>query len=130
MTDTNAQTPKRKIVFVVEDDLLLVKAYQAKLQKEGVELWLATDGKEAVGYLEKDPPNVVLLDLMLPGVNGYDVLAAMRKHERWKHVPVLILTNLSQPLDIEKGKHLGVEEYLIKSNMRISDIVIKLKKYL
>ena len=120
---------KRGVVFVVEDDLLLVKAYQAKLEKEGLEVWIATDGKEAIEYVSKDPPNVVLLDLMLPVMSGYDVLAEFRKNEKWKNVPVLILTNLSQPADINKGKALGIDEYIMKSGMKIADIVKKLEKY-
>ena len=121
---------KKKIVFVIEDDMLLVRAYQTKLQKENVEVWLATDGKEALEFLQRDPPNIILLDLMLPGMNGYDVLAEIRKNDQWKKVPVLILTNLSQAADVDKGKGLGVEEYLIKSSMKIADIIGKLKKYL
>ena len=130
MPENKVSNSKKKIVFVIEDDLLLVKAYQAKLQREGIELWLATDGKEALEFLHKDPPNVILLDLMRPGMSGYDVLAHFRKNDQWKKVPVFILTNLSQPEDIEKGKALGVEEYLKKSNLRIADIIEKLKKYL
>src|SRR3972149_9776794 len=94
----------KKIVFVVEDDVFLVKAYQIKFQKAGIEVWVVTDGKEALKYLAKDPPSVVLLDLLLPGVSGFDILAEIRKNEKWKNVPVYILTNLSQSEDVERAK--------------------------
>ena len=120
----------KKIVFVVEDDVFLVKAYQIKFEKVGVEVWAVTDGKEALKFLGKDPPNVVLLDLLLPGVSGFDILAEIRKNEKWKNVPVYILTNLSQSEDVERAKALGVEEFLVKANTKINDIVEKVKKYL
>lgn len=122
--------PARKIVFIVEDDSFLVKAYQMKFQKEGIEVWVATDGKEALSFLEKEPPRVMLLDLMLPGLDGFEVLDAVRKNERWKNVPVLILSNLGQQKDIERGKALKVAEYMVKANVKIADVVEKVKKYL
>lgn len=120
----------KKIVFVVEDDVFLVKAYQMKFQKEGMEVWVATNGKAALSFLEKEPPNVVLLDLMLPGMSGFEVLAAMRANERWKNVRVLILSNLGQPQDIARGKELKIVDYLVKANVKIAEVVEKVKKYL
>jgi len=126
----NKTKEKKKVVFVIEDDLFLVKAYKIKFQKEGAEVWVSTDGKEALSFLEREPPNIVLLDLMLPGLSGFEVLAAIRENERWKNVPVIILTNLGQPQDIERGKQLGIEDYIVKANVKIDDVVKKVKKYL
>jgi two-component system sensor histidine kinase/response regulator len=125
----NTATSK-KIIFVVEDDLFLIQAYQAKLKKENLEVWIATNGKEALSYLEKDPPNVVLLDLLLPGVSGFEFLSALRKNERWKNVPVLILSNLSQPENIETAKSLGAVEYIVKAETKINDVMERVKKYI
>lgn len=121
---------KKKIVFVVEDDELLVKAYQLKLEKEGLEVWVATDGREALSFLEKNPPNLVLLDLLLPGVGGFDVLAEIRKRPLWKDVPVIIMTNLGQEQDIMRGKDLGATDYIVKANLRMNEIYEKVKQYL
>ena len=123
-------TSTKKSVFVIEDDAFLVKAYQMKFQKEGLDVLAATDGKQALSFLEREPPSVVLLDLMLPGVSGFEVLSAMRANERWKNVQVLILSNLGQPQDIARGKELGVLEYIVKANVKIADVVEKVKKYL
>ena len=123
-------TTSEKIVLIVEDDMFLMKAYELKFQKEGIQVWTTSDGKEALTFLEKPPPSVVLLDLLLPGVSGFEILAAIRKSENWRSVPVLVLSNLSQAGDLERAKALGVEDYLIKANTKINDIVDKVKKYL
>ncbi len=120
-----------KAVLIVEDDTFLLSAYQLKFKKlEGADVWTANDGKSALEFLKKDPPCVVLLDLMLPGISGFEVLTQIRKDEKWKKVPVLVLSNLSQAQDVEKVKALGIDEYLVKANTKINDIVDKVKKYL
>lgn len=128
---TQNSTQNKNIVFVVEDDVFLVKAYQIKLEKEGVEVWTANDGKEALSYLErKEVPSVVMLDLMLPHMSGFDILAHIRKNEQWKNVPVIILTNLGQPQDMERCKELGVADYIVKANTKINDVIMKVREYL
>lgn len=122
--------PDKKKVFIIEDDAFLLKAYQIKFEKEGIEVEVATDGKEAIGMLKNTPASVVMLDLMLPGASGFEVLAAIRKDAKWKDVPVVILSNLGQSQDVEKAKGLGVTDYIIKANTRINDIVDKIKKLL
>ncbi len=121
---------KSKKILIIEDDVFLVKAYQVKFKKEGIEADVASDGKEALAYLEQDPPAAVLLDLMLPGISGFTVLEEIRKNERWKKVPVIILSNLGQPQDIERGKELGVLDYIVKANVKINEIVEKVRKFL
>lgn len=120
----------KKTVLVVEDDFFLVQAYQIKLEKENAEVWIATTGKEALSFLEKEPPNVVLLDLLLPGINGFEFLAALKQKEKWKNVPVIILTNLSQPSNVKIAKELGAADYIIKAETRLNDVIERVKKYL
>ena len=126
-----AEENKKKNVLVVEDDLLLVQAYKIKLEKEGIKTWVATNGSEAITYLEKDPPNVVLLDLLLPGLNGFEFLSAIRKNEKWKNVVVLILTNLTQSEEnLKIAKNLGAADYIVKAEIKIGDVIEKVKKYI
>lgn len=125
-----AQGPVKKNVLVIEDDLFLVKTYQVRFKAEGIDVAAATDGKEALALLQKDPPNLILLDLMLPNVSGFDVLSAIKKSERWKKVPVVIVSNLGQAEDVNRGKELGAADYIVKANVRINDIVEKVKKML
>jgi DNA-binding response OmpR family regulator len=120
----------KKTIFIVEDDMLLVSAYEIKFKKENVDVWVAQDGKEAVTFLTREPADIVLLDLMLPGMSGYEVLAEIRKNDKWKNVPVIVLTNLGQSQDVEKAKSLGVADYLVKADTKINDITEKVKKYL
>ncbi len=123
-------TQSKKTVLIVEDDVFLQKAYDIKFKKEGIELLIASDGDEALTYLAKDPPDLVLLDIMLPGISGFDVLRQIRSNEKWKSVPVVILSNLGQAEDIEKGKNLGVKEYIIKANSKINDVIKLIRSYL
>lgn len=117
-------------ILIVEDDPFLVKAYSVKFQKEGMETIVAKSAEEAYAFFSGEPAGVVLLDLMLPGISGFDVLIAIRKHPTWGKVPVLILTNLGQESDVARGKELGANDYIVKANTKINDIVGKVKVYL
>ena len=116
--------------MIIEDDVFLQKAYDVKFEKEGIELLIASDGDQALAMLAKDPPDLILLDIMLPGISGFDVLRQIRSNEKWKSVPVVILSNLGQAEDIEKGKKLGVKEYIIKANAKINEVIELVRKYL
>jgi DNA-binding response OmpR family regulator len=122
---------KKKRVLFVEDDLFLVHAYQDILEENKLVLiWIAQDGDEAINYLSKPPPDLVLLDLMLPGKSGFEVLAIIRKHPTWKTVPVIVLSNLGQTQDVEKAMKLGITDYIVKANTRISDVAARIEKFL
>lgn len=119
-------------VFVVEDDVFISKAYNAKFAHENVPADFAADGIEALEKLRtmKELPRVILLDLMLPKKSGFEVLEEIKKDAKLKDVPILILTNLGQDQDAKRGMELGAAEYLVKANMKIEDIVAKVKQYL
>lgn len=120
---------KKKVVLFVEDDLFLVHAYRDILEEnQSIRVWIAQDGDQALSYFSKSPPDLVLLDLMLPGKSGFEVLEAMRKDAQWKDVRVIILSNLGQPQDIERATKLGIADYIIKANTRMSDIVARIEK--
>lgn len=120
-------------ILIVEDDPMVQRAYQLKFGKNGVETKSANDGQEAVAFLDANqdnPPKAVILDLMLPFVSGFEILEKMRTHENWKKTPVVILSNLSQEIDIQKAKELGVTEYCVKADIKIDDVVEKISSYL
>jgi len=120
----------KKKVFVIEDDPFLVKAYQSAFVKENMEVWMAQDGETAITFLDREAPDIVLLDLMLPGMNGFEVLGKMRNHPKWREVPVIIVSNLGEPADIEKGKKLGVVEYKVKVQTNMDSIIRDIKHHL
>lgn len=120
----------KKTILIIEDDPFLVKAYQLRFERENMDVEVAITGTDALLRLEKAPPHIVMLDLMLPGVSGFDILAAIRRLPSWKSIPVIILSNLGQPEDIQRAKELGATDYVVKANAKINDIADVVKKYL
>jgi len=121
-----------KTVLIVEDDIYMVRAYVMKLDKEdGVKVESVSDGEEASEFIKKNKPvDLVILDLMLPKKSGFDVLKEMKENKLWKGVPVVILSNLGQQEDISRGKELGADDYIIKADTNINEVIKKIKKYL
>ncbi|EKD48355.1 MAG: phosphate regulon transcriptional regulatory protein PhoB [uncultured bacterium] len=119
-----------KKILVAEDDEFLIKAYKAKLEQEGFEILLATDGEEAVSLVNSENPSVILLDVMMPKISGFEVLETVRKNPATKDIPVIIMSNLGQESDVKKGLNLGAQDYLIKSNLDMDQIVTKIRKYI
>ena len=128
MTDT----PDGKWLLVVEDDAYINKAYSAKFVHENIPVQFAVDGEDAMKILgsANTVPSLILLDLMLPKMNGFEVLEGLKKDAKFKDIPVIVLSNLGQESDVDRGKKLGAEEYLVKADTKIADILVKVKKYL
>lgn len=116
-----------KKVLVVEDDQFLANAYKLKLSKSGYEVIIASDGAEALEFIKQDRPDIVLLDLIMPNVDGFACLEAMQADENLKTIPVVIASNLGQNEDIERAKSLGAVDFIIKSNVSIEEIVEKVR---
>lgn len=121
------QSSKYKIL-IVEDDKFLRDLLERKLIKEGYEISVAVDGEEALRKVKEEKPDLVLLDLILPGVGGFDVLVQIKKDAELSEIPVIILSNLGQKDDIEKGLKLGAMDYLIKAHFAPGEIIEKIKK--
>ena len=118
--------------MIVEDDPFVMDIYETKLGKEGFDIILAVNGAEAVKKLEKEgaKPDLILLDIVMPYMDGLSVLKEIRGREGLKEIPVVLLTNLSQKEEIEKGFELGAQDYLIKSHFTPSEVMEKVSKYL
>jgi len=125
-------THKNKWVLVVEDDAYINKAYAAKFAHEGIEAEFALDGEEAMQNLKaaESNPSLIMLDLMLPKKNGFEVLTDIKASPKLKKIPVIILTNLGQETDAKRGLDMGANEYLVKADTKIVEIVEKIKSYL
>lgn len=115
-------------VLVIEDDKFLVNAYRIKFEKIGYETRIAEDGVEALKILEEWSPEVVILDLVMPNMDGYEFLEKMRSVDRFKSIPVLISSNLGQPEDIDRATKLGANSYIIKGNLSLTELVAKLEE--
>ena len=117
-------------ILVVEDETFLVKIYSVKLKKEGYDVTIATDGEQAVQQAEEVKPHLILLDLILPKMNGFEALERMRASAANKNTPVIVLSNLGQEEDIKRAEALGATDYLVKANFSIQDVIAKIKTVL
>lgn len=119
---------KAKKVLVIEDDKFLRKAYNFKLQQEGYEVIIAIDGEEALKIVLHDKPDIALLDIVMPGMNGFEFLEAVRANKEIKDLKVIILSNLSQESDKKRGEELKALAYVVKSNTKIQEVIDLIEK--
>lgn len=118
-------------ILLVDDDPLLVRMYQKKLENDGYEVATADDGQVALAKIGLFKPDLVLLDIMMPKINGYQVLQQLKANPQTVHIPVVLLTNVgSSEGDVEKGMELGAVAYLVKAGSRPSVVVAKVKEIL
>jgi len=123
--DTN-----KKKVMIVEDDEHISKVYEIKLAKEGFTSSLAVDGDEAVAKITSEKPDLILLDLMIPKKDGFGVLEDIKKVPELASIPVIVLSNLGQQSDQDRALGLGANEYLVKVDYPIQEVVDRIKGYL
>ena len=117
-------------ILLVEDDSFLLGMYATKFEIEGFKVVMAEDGEKAFKLAVKEMPDIILLDIILPKVNGFEVLRQLKATVATAKIPVLLLTNLSQKDEIEQGLKMGAEDYLIKAHFMPSEVVDKIKKVL
>lgn len=126
-----ADSKGKKIkIVLVEDDAFLAGMYVAKLNLENFEVHLAPDGEKGLKMAQTEVPDIILLDIILPKMSGFDVLKSLKEDPKTKNVPVILLTNLGQRDDVQKGLDLGASDYLIKAHFMPSEVVEKIKKLL
>lgn len=120
------ETPVKQ-VMIIEDDHFLSSLVKARLEKDGLSVIQAFDGNQAIEMLRTAIPNLVMLDLIMPKVNGFEVLKTISLTPGLEKIPVVIVSNLAQDSDIEKAKELGAKEYFVKVKISIDDLVAKIK---
>ncbi|MDP2926547.1 MAG: response regulator [bacterium] len=113
-------------ILIIEDDLFLRELMSKKLVGEGYQISGATDGEEGIRSVKSEKPDLVLLDLILPGIDGFEVLARIKQDPEIAQTPVIVLSNLGQKEDIERGIKLGAVDYLIKAHFTPGEIVEKI----
>lgn len=119
-----------KTILIIEDDKFLRELITQKLIKEGYEVSEAVDGEEGIKKVKDEKPTLVLLDLILPGIDGFEVLSKIKEDPGLSSIPVIILSNLGQKEDIERGLKLGAVDYLIKAHFTPGEIIDKIKNIL
>lgn len=125
-----ASSGPAKRILLVEDDDALANVYQTRLQAEGFDVRRVPNGEEALSAALEYNPNLILLDVMMPKVSGFDVLDILRNTPQTADVKVIMLTALSQDSDRQRAESLGVNDYLVKSQVVIADVVDRVKFHL
>ena len=120
-------TDAKKRILVIEDEKMLADGLRKKLEAEGFEVGASTDGKEGYDLAIKTHPDLILLDLVLPTMDGVTILTELRKNGWGKSVPIIILTNLSRSDLVEKSMKEGASTYLVKTDWKINDVIEKVK---
>lgn len=121
---------QKKKILLVEDDIALSAVYRSRLEIEGFDVREANNGEDALSATIEYRPDLILLDVMMPKISGFDVLDILRNTPETANVRIIMLTALSQPKDKERAESLGVDDYLVKSQVVIGDVVARVKHHL
>ena len=120
----------KKKILLVEDDAALSAVYRSRLEMEGFEIAEVANGEDALSSALKFKPDLILLDAMMPKISGFDVLDILRHTPETANIRVIMLTALSQPKDKERAEQLGVDDYLVKSQVVIGDVIERVRHHL
>ncbi len=115
-------------IAIMEDEELILNLLEKKLTKEGYELLIARNGEEGLKLIKEKTPDLILLDIIMPIKGGFEVLEEMQKDENLKNVPVIIISNSGQPVEIDRAQKLGAKDWLIKTDFDPQEVVDKIKK--
>lgn len=125
----NIMDPKKKLLLV-EDDVALSAVYKSRMELEGFLVHEVNNGEDALSAAIEFKPDLILLDAMMPKISGFDVLDILRNTPETSNIRIIMLTALSQPKDKERAESLGVDDYLVKSQVVIGDVVERVKHHL
>jgi len=117
-------------ILIIEDEEMLVNMYESKFLTEGFQVLKAFNGEDGLALALKEKPDLILLDIILPKMDGFLVLKSLKEETPTKNIPIILLTNLGQDEDINKGKAMGANDYLVKANLTPSEVVEKVKEIL
>ena len=122
-----------KKILIIEDEEIMIDLLQKKLTVEGYEISVARDGKEGLEKMKDDlqagnPPDLVLLDIIMPKMGGFEVMEEMQKDKELEKIPVIVVSNSGQPVEIDKAQTLGAKDWLIKTEFDPQEVINKVKK--
>jgi len=119
-----------KKILLIEDEELIIRLLGRKLTDIGYEVTLAMDGQDGLDKMRKDKPNLILLDIIMPRKGGFDVMEEMRRDPELAAIPVIIISNSGQPLELDRAKGLGAVDWLVKTEFDPKEVVEKVQKYI
>ena len=115
-------------ILIVEDEEIIYELLQKKLTQEGYEVSIAKDGDEGLEKMKELKPDLVLLDIVMPKKGGFEVMDEMKRDENLKDIPVIVISNSGQPVELDKAKELGAKDWLIKTEFDPQEVIEKVKK--
>ena len=130
MDNTQMSGSQPKKILLVEDDEGLAQVYITRMEVDGFEVKRVPNGEDALATAVEYKPDLILLDIMMPKVNGFDVLDILRNTPETANLKIIMLTALSQEADLKKAQEMGVDDYIVKSQVVIADVVDRIKKHL
>lgn len=119
-----------KKILLIEDEEILINLLDRKLTQEGYEVFLTRNGIEGLEKMREVKPDLILLDIIMPKMGGMEVMEEMQKDEELRKIPVLVISNSGQPVEIDRIKKLGASDWLIKTEFNPQEVIEKIKKYL
>ena len=119
-----------KKILIIEDEEIVLGLLQKKLSQEGYEVSVARDGEEGLKKMREIKPDIVLLDIIMPKMSGFEVMEEMQKDSGLKKIPVIVVSNSGQPVEIDKARGLGAKDWLIKTEFDPQEVINKVKKQL
>jgi CheY-like chemotaxis protein len=117
-----------KKILLIEDEEIMVNLLQRKLTQEGYEISVARDGEEGLKLIREAVPDLVLLDIIMPKKGGFEVMEAMQKDKELREIPVIIISNSGQPVELDRAKELGAKDWLIKTDFDPQEVLDKVVK--
>ena len=119
-----------KKILLIEDEELIIRLLGRKLASIGYDVSLAMDGEDGLKKMKENKPDLILLDIIMPRKGGFDVMEEMKRDPRLTGIPVIIISNSGQPLELDKAKRLGAVDWLVKTEFDPKEVVEKIKKYI
>jgi len=119
-----------KKIIIVEDEEVLLGLLQKKLTKEGYQVETAGNGQEGLEKIRSNKPDLILLDIVMPKMGGFEVIEEINQSEELKKIPIIIISNSGQPVELDRAKELGVKDCLVKTDFDPEEVVVKVKKQL
>jgi len=119
-----------KKILIIEDEEIMIDLLQRKLTKEGYEISVARDGEEGLKVMREVRPDLVLLDIVMPKMGGFEVMEKMNKDPELKAIPVIVISNSGQPVELDRAQKLGAKDWLIKTEFDPQEVIDKVKKHI
>ena len=121
-------TKKARKILIVEDEKFLLEMYQSCFEKAGYLVLAASNGKKGIILAQQEKPDLIILDILMPEVDGYEVMSKLKRDEQTKEIPILILSNLSQTDKINRGLKLGANDYIVKTDLTPTELLARIEK--